>query len=510
MDFLVCNATWRLEFPRNSLKLRCGFGIIELELNWGVSGEVPMREEMPFMKSNEKCQVKIPKSQAELKRPVDKRHALLRIEKENVWIRSLNRQLAETFCSLVTRGDPVTVVRTAGVIVWGTYAGEPEKTGTIILDYKPDGRFKLVPLNTTPNSLLTQVAHFVGRHGSVTSKEGQYGLIFRGEFRNPDEPIETEATAQETEHKIASAREKALVEAVEIPKSEAELKRPVDKRHAILRIEKENAWVRSLNRELAETFCTLVTLGDPVIVARTAGVVAWGTYAGEPEKTGTIILDHKPDGRFKLVPLDITPNSLLTEVAHLVGRNGSVTSEEGKHGLIFRGELRNPDESIETEATAQEPEPKIAPATEAPTGGFEKITGADAIAAIGQKVNMEFIDRGVKVRIRGKKADCENTAKRILKGTPTVASQQGSKYMIEGNLSKSFLKKGANQQGPDANGVYTREDGSERTFTAVGENLTAVQAACLTGCKESTMFTIVVNDRSAGHFVISSGRRRLV
>ena len=123
---------------------------------------------------------------------------------------------------------------------------------------------------------------------------------------------------------------------------------------------------------------------------------------------------------------------------------------------------------------------------------------------------MEFIDRGVKVRIRGKRADCEKTAKRIVKGSPTLASQQGAKYMIEGNLNKSFLRKGATQQGPDANGVYTREDVSERTFTAVGENLTAVQAACLTGCKENTMFTIVVNDRSAGYFVISSGRRRLV
>jgi hypothetical protein len=380
---------------------------------------------MQFMKSNGKCQVKIPKSKAGLKRPVDKRHAFLRIER---------------------------------VMVWGTYAGEPEKTGTIILDRKPDGRFKLVPLDTTPNSLLTQVAHFVGRHGSLTSEEGKHGLVFRGELRNPGEP--TDATTQEPEPEVAPAREKALAETVKIPKSKAGLKRPVDKRHALLRIERENAWIRSLNRELAETFCALVTRGDPVTVAKTAGVMVWGTYAGEPENTGTIILDRKPDGRFKVTP--------------------------------------------------QEPESEVAPAAEAPTGGFEKITGADAIAAIGQKVTMEIIDRGVKVRIRGKQADCEKTAKCILKGSPTAASQQGAKYMIEGNLSKSFLRKGANQQGPDANGVYTRVDVSEHTFTAFGENLTAVQAACLTGCKEDTMFTIVVNDRSAGHFVISSGRRRLV
>ena len=469
-----------------------------------------MRAEMPFMKSNGKCQVKIPKSKAELKRPVDKHHALLRIEENNAWARSLNRELAETFCALVTRGDTVTVERTAGVIVWGTYAGDPEKTGTIILYHKPDGRFKLVPLDITPNDLLTEVAHFVGRNGSVTSEEGKHGLIFRGELRKPGESIETEATAQKPVPEVAPAKEKALAETVKIPKSNAELKRPVDKHHALLRIEENNAWIRSLNREFAETFCALVTQGDTVTVERASGVIVWGIYAGEPDKTGTILLDHKPDGRFKLVPLSITPNSLLTQVAHFVGRNGSVTSEEGKHGLIFRGALRKPGESIETEATAQEPESEAATAAEAPKGGFEKITGIDAIAAIGQKVTMEIIDRGIKVRIRGKQADCKKTAKRIIRGKPTVASQQGGKYMIEGNLNKSFLRKGSNQQGPDTNGVYTRGDFSERSFTAFGENLTAVQAACLKGCKGETMFTIIVNDRSTGHFVISSGRRRTV
>jgi hypothetical protein len=445
--------------------------------------------------------MEIPKSKAELKRPVDERHAFLRIENENAWIRSLNRELAETLCALVMRGDPVIVEKTAGVLVWGTYAGEPENTGTIILDRKPDGRFKLVPIDTTPNSLLTQVAHFVGRDGSVTSKEGRHGLVFRGELRNPGEPVKTKPTAQEPEPEVAPAREKAQAETVKIPESEERLKRPVDERQAFLRIEKENAWVRSLNRELAETFCALVTRGDPVIVEKTVGVLAWGTYVGEPKNTGTIILDRKPDGRFKLVPMGITPNSLLTQVAHLVGREGSVTSKEGRHGLTFRGELR----SIETE-----PESEAASAADAPPGGFEKITGADAIAAIRQKVTMEFIDRGVKVRIRGKQADCEKTANLIIKGRPTVASQQGSKYMIEGNLNKSFLRTGANQQGPDANGVYTRVNGSESTFTALGENLAAVQAACLTSCKQDTLFTIVVNDRSAGHLVISSGRRRLL
>ena len=51
-----------------------------------------------------------------LKRPADKRHALLQIEKENVWITSRDRKLAETFCTLVTQGDPLTIVKTAGII----------------------------------------------------------------------------------------------------------------------------------------------------------------------------------------------------------------------------------------------------------------------------------------------------------------------------------------------------------------------------------------------------------
>jgi len=305
-------------------------------------------------------------------------------------------------------------------------------------------------------------------------------------------------------------KEKALAEKVKIPKSNAELKRPLSERHAFLLIEKNNAWITSPNRELAETFCSLITRGDSVTVVKTGRVIVWGIYAGEPQETGTIILDRKPDGRFKLTPLDVTPSRLLMRVAQFVGRPGSVTSEEGEHGLVFRGELRQPDEPAAAEATVQEPEPEITLAPEAPAEEFEKITGADAIAAIGQKVTLEFLERGIKVRIRGKRADCEKTAKRILKGGPTMASEQGAKYMIEGNLNASFLRKGANQQGPDANGVYTREDASERTFTAFGENLTAVQAACLRGCKEDTMFTIVVNDRSAGQFVISSGRRRSV
>jgi hypothetical protein len=301
-----------------------------------------------------------------------------------------------------------------------------------------------------------------------------------------------------------------LSEKVKIPKSNAGLQRPLSQHHAFLLIEKDNAWITSCNRELAEAFAALVTRGKRVTVVKTGRVIVWGIYAGEPQESGSFVLDRKPDGRFKLVPQSVTPNSLLTRVAQFVGRPGSLTSEERQHGLVFRGELRNPGEPLATEATAQEPQPKVAPAAEAPTGGFEKITGADAIAAIGQKVTIEFIEGGIKVRIRGNQADCEKTAKRILKGSPTVASEQGAKYMIEGNLSKSFLRKGANQQGPDANGVYTRDDDSERTFTAFGENLPAVQAACRTGCWEDTMFTIVVSDRSAGQIVVSSGKRRSV
>lgn len=45
-------------FFRNSLKLRCGFGIIGREFNWSASGKVLKRAEMPFMKSNGKSELK--------------------------------------------------------------------------------------------------------------------------------------------------------------------------------------------------------------------------------------------------------------------------------------------------------------------------------------------------------------------------------------------------------------------------------------------------------------------
>jgi len=452
----------------------------------------------------------IPKSKGPLQRPVDERHALLRVEGKNAWIRSLDRELAETFCALVTEGVAVTGARSAGVVSWGIYAGQPDQTGTVILDRKPDGRFKLVPLDDAANRLLAEVAQLVGREGSVSGEEGKHGRVFRGELRKPGGSIGTEAAASEAKSGVGAGEETAKASKGNIPKSKGPLQRPVDERHALLRVEGKNAWIRSLDRELAERFCTLVTEGVPVTGARSVGVVSWGIYAGQPDQTGTVILDRKSDGRFKLVPLDDTANRLLAEVAQLVGREGSVSGEEGKHGRVFRGEMRKPDESAQTQGTDAASEAEVAPGDEAPAGEFETITGEDAIAAIGQKVAMEFIERGIKVRIRGKREDCEMTAKRILKGSPTVASQQGAKYMIEGNLSKSYLRKGAHQQGPDANGVCTREDGPERSFTAFGENLQAVEAACLTGCKKETMFTIVVNDRSTGYVVISSGRRRMV
>ncbi|MDX2481870.1 MAG: hypothetical protein QNK24_16225, partial [Desulfuromusa sp.] len=162
---------------------------------------------------------KIPKSKAQLKRPVDKHHAFLLVEEGHAWVTSCNRELAETFSTLIMRGDSVTVTKTNGVTVCGTYAGEPEQNATIILDHKPDAHFKLVPLSDTPSSLLTHVARLIGRHNSLTSQERQHGLTFRGKLRKPSEPIETEATALTPESKAVSVKEKVSTESVKIPKS---------------------------------------------------------------------------------------------------------------------------------------------------------------------------------------------------------------------------------------------------------------------------------------------------
>lgn len=295
-----------------------------------------------------------------------------------------------------------------------------------------------------------------------------------------------------------------------IPKPTGKLQRPSDQRHALALIEGENVWITSRNRELAELLGTLISDGQPLTVEKPKGVIVWGSYGGQLRKDGSVVLDRKPDGRFKLVALDLTPDSLLQELSARVGRAGSLSSEEGRHGLVYRGVMRTPDERYQDKPSVPfEDTPDDMPPAEQGAGEtYERVTGEAAQEAIGQKVALEFLELGVKVRIRGKRAECEAVAERILKGRPTCASQQGAKYMIEGNIAKPFLRKGANQQGPNASGVWTREDSSERTFTAFGENLPAVQAACENGCKDNSMFTIVVNDRSKGYFVIAAGKRK--
>ena len=53
----LCLSPYRLPgFLRNSLKLRRIFATIGLEFHWSASGKVLRRAEMPFMKSNAKCE----------------------------------------------------------------------------------------------------------------------------------------------------------------------------------------------------------------------------------------------------------------------------------------------------------------------------------------------------------------------------------------------------------------------------------------------------------------------
>ena len=58
MAFLVFNATWRAEFLAKLLNLGCSVGIIGVELYGSVSGKVPKRAEMPFVKVNGKSWIR--------------------------------------------------------------------------------------------------------------------------------------------------------------------------------------------------------------------------------------------------------------------------------------------------------------------------------------------------------------------------------------------------------------------------------------------------------------------
>ena len=55
--FLVFNPAQAAGFLRNSLKLRRSSAIIGLEFHWSASGKVLKPAELPFIKSNGKCEI---------------------------------------------------------------------------------------------------------------------------------------------------------------------------------------------------------------------------------------------------------------------------------------------------------------------------------------------------------------------------------------------------------------------------------------------------------------------
>ncbi len=261
----------------------------------------------------------------------------------------------------------------------------------------------------------------------------------------------------------------------------------------------DSAWTTSVARALAGE---LAEVHVKTHYTRVHGPIGEGDgLAGE------LVIQRRTEGTFKMVPHGDVPRELLDVCARVLALPGTVRFEDQKGVPIARGTFRG---GSATEAAAshhairlaeeEEPEPERTAAG----GVFTEIIGPDqARETLRQKVVMTFLESGVKVRMIGRKADCESLAKAIIAGSPTLTTPKGAKFQIEGNLKRAFFEKAAGTTHPDADGVRTRDDPSGRTFSAFGENLLAVQAATEAKCRAGTVVTIVVGNR-----ILSAGTRK--
>lgn len=262
----------------------------------------------------------------------------------------------------------------------------------------------------------------------------------------------------------------------------------------------DSAWTTSVARALA---------GDLAeVLVKTHYTRVHGPLGEGDGLSGELVIQRRPEATFKMVPHGDVPHELLAACAKILACPGTVRFEERKGMTIARGTLRSAAAADSAAASkhairlAEEEEPE--PERTAAGGVFTEIIGPDqARETLRQKVVMSFLESGVKVRMIGRKADCESLAKAIIAGSPTLTTPKGAKFQIEGNLKRAFYEKAAGTTHPDADGVRTRDDPSGRTFSAFGENLLAVQAATESKCRAGTVVTIVVGNR-----ILSAGTRK--
>jgi len=255
--------------------------------------------------------------------------------------------------------------------------------------------------------------------------------------------------------------------------------------------------------------------GEPHTFTKKA-YTAYVTRHTLPERVeAEVVVQKKTEGKFKVAGHGDTSAKLVRQVAEAIGETATITEEEQRGKPVARGTLKGHTPGgrsktkmgIKVVALADDD----APAQTAETAEAAKVdagpvvSGDEARAVLKQTCIIGYLEGGIKVRIVGKRADAEAVCGKIIAGSPTLTTPKGSKFQIEGNLKKSFSEKSSGISAPDAQGVRTRDDPKERTFSAWGDNLGPVKAAAEAKCREGTVFTVVIATR-----IVAAGTRKQI
>lgn len=225
-----------------------------------------------------------------------------------------------------------------------------------------------------------------------------------------------------------------------------------------------------------------------------------------------VVVQKKSDGRFKVAAHGETTARVVRLVAEAVGEPSTITQEEQRHKPVARGVLKGHTPGgksrtrtgIKVVALADDEDAVLhASGVAASADVGPVVSGEEARAALKQTCSMIYLEGGIKVRIIGKQKDAEAVCRKIIAGSPTLTTPKGSKYQIEGNLKKAYSEKSSGIGPPNAQGVRTRDDPRERTFSAWGDNLGPVLAAAEAGCKPGTVYTVVIANR-----IVAAGTRK--
>lgn len=226
-----------------------------------------------------------------------------------------------------------------------------------------------------------------------------------------------------------------------------------------------------------------------------------------------VVVQKKPEGKFKVAGHGDTSAKVVRQVAEAIGESATITEEEQRGKPVARGTLKGhapggrskTKMGIKVVALADDDDaaPTVGTAEAAKVDAGPVVAGDEARAVLKQTCIIGYLEGGIKVRIVGKRADAEAVCNKIIAGSPTLTTPKGSKYQIEGNLKKSYSEKSSGISAPDAQGVRTRDDPKERTYSAWGDNLGPVRAAAEAKCREGTVFTVVIATR-----IVAAGTRK--